>query len=231
MSAEHTAALSAHDSHVLEALFDPELSLSAKGPQIDTSIQTLPHVTESTLQHLRIAEADILRPLNADDPSTEAIRGALHSIDKLVDENPSYASAYVNRAQTNRLLLDRGEAGNVSTLTNSVLSDLSKAIKLATPTSPTAPVSGAQAKLLSTAHTHRAYLLHKLAQAEPQGPQDLETKEQLEDMASQDFFLGGRYGDKVAQQMSVFTNPYAKMCGAIVKEALREEMKGVSPLN
>jgi hypothetical protein len=45
-------------------------------------------------------------------------------------------------------------------------------------------------------------------------------------MASRDFFVGGRYGNKIAQQMSVQTNPYAKMCGAIVKEAMRKEMNG-----
>ena len=35
--------------------------------------------------------------------------------------------------------------------------------------------------------------------------------------------LGGRYGNKIARQLSVQTNPYAKACGAIVKEALRKE--------
>jgi len=46
---------------------------------------------------------------------------------------------------------------------------------------------------------------------------------QLEELASQDFMLGGRYGNKIARQLSVQTNPYAKACGAIVKEALRKE--------
>jgi hypothetical protein len=50
--------------------------------------------------------------------------------------------------------------------------------------------------------------------------------DQLEEMASRDFFFGGRYGNKVAQQLSVQTNPYAKMCGAIVKEAMRKEVEG-----
>jgi hypothetical protein len=62
------------------------------------------------------------------------------------------------------------------------------------------------------------------------GPQRLRglTSDQLEEMASQDFFFGGRYGNKVAQQLAVQTNPYAKMCGAIVKEALRKEVEGES---
>jgi hypothetical protein len=50
--------------------------------------------------------------------------------------------------------------------------------------------------------------------------------DRLEEMASHDFFLGGRYGNKAAQQLAVQTNPYAKMCGAIVKEAMRKEVEG-----
>jgi hypothetical protein len=60
------------------------------------------------------------------------------------------------------------------------------------------------------------------------GPDKLQDMgpDQLEEMASRDFFFGGRYGNKVAQQLAVQTNPYAKMCGAIVKEALRKEVEG-----
>jgi len=52
------------------------------------------------------------------------------------------------------------------------------------------------------------------------------SSEQLEEMASWGFQLGGRYGNPVAKQMAVRTNPYAKLCGAIVREAMREEMEG-----
>lgn len=48
---------------------------------------------------------------------------------------------------------------------------------------------------------------------------------QLEELASRDFALGGRYGNKVARGLSVRTNPYAKACGAIVREALKGEME------
>ena len=48
-------------------------------------------------------------------------------------------------------------------------------------------------------------------------------KSELEEMASRDFASAARFGDEVAREMSVRTNPYAKMCGAIVKNALREE--------
>ncbi|KAJ5906046.1 uncharacterized protein N7473_002962 [Penicillium subrubescens] len=124
-----------------------------------------------------------------------------------------------------------------SDLSSKIFADLGKAITLATPVSPADPISSVQARLLADAHTHRGYLLLKAArvkktrpgvEVDSVGPERLRghSADQLEEMASRDFFLGGRYGNKVAQQMAVQTNPYAKMCGAIVKEAMRKEMEG-----
>jgi hypothetical protein len=124
-----------------------------------------------------------------------------------------------------------------SELSSRVFADLGRAITLATPVSPADPISSVQARLLADAHTHRGYLLLKAARVKKTrsgvevgsvGPERLRghSADQLEEMASRDFFLGGRYGNKVAQQMAVQTNPYAKMCGAIVKEAMRKEMEG-----
>ena len=53
----------------------------------------------------------------------------------------------------------------------------------------------------------------------------------LEEMASYDFTLGGRYGNPVAKELAVRTNPYAKMCGAIVRDAMRAEIEGWMNLN
>lgn len=50
-------------------------------------------------------------------------------------------------------------------------------------------------------------------------------KNELEEAASGDFAGAARFGDEVAREMSVRTNPYAKMCGAIVREAMREERR------
>ena len=47
-----------------------------------------------------------------------------------------------------------------------------------------------------------------------------------EEWASGDFEKGGRYGNGVAREMAKATNPYAKLCGAIVGEAMRGEMGG-----
>lgn len=52
-------------------------------------------------------------------------------------------------------------------------------------------------------------------------------KTELEEAASKDFSGAARFGDEVAREMSVRTNPYAKMCGAIVRNALKEEREMV----
>ncbi|EED23105.1 conserved hypothetical protein [Talaromyces stipitatus ATCC 10500] len=132
-------------------------------------------------------------------------------------------------------------------LATKLLSDLSKAISLARPR-PTGSnrntnvVSSAQFRLLSNTHMHRGYLLLKAGkirkkeeeegttqgQKEIGGPEQLlsiTSRDQLEEMASQDFFEAGQYGNEIAKQLSVQTNPYAKMCGAIVKEALKKEIE------
>jgi hypothetical protein len=51
------------------------------------------------------------------------------------------------------------------------------------------------------------------------------SREIIEEMASRDFALGGRYGDEGARAMAVRTSPYAKLCGEIVKEAMKGEVR------
>jgi hypothetical protein len=117
------------------------------------------------------------------------------------------------------------------------LADLGAAITLATPDpSPTtACISPLQADLLANAHTHRGYLLLKAASASAQPPAVALppplaglSSTTLEELASRDLALGGRYGNKIARQLSVRTNPYAKACGAIVSEALRTEREAAT---
>lgn len=126
--------------------------------------------------------------------------------------------------------------------------DLGKAIELAAPPSPYAAVSPLQSKILASAYTHRGHLTWRLAKSmnplanangqhnaqsadhEELLPPQLQgkSKEQLEEMASRDFEMGGRYGNEVAREMAVRTNPYAKLCGNIVKEAMRGEILGIN---
>lgn len=236
-------SLSSNDSAVFHALFDAESSPSS-AVNIDSSLPSLPHISESELSHLKELELAAIRPIQQSEnegentsPSRETIAKAIDDLSTIITSHLTYAPAYANRAQALRMLIDsNGDLFDHSNTTNAtrLFSDLGQTISLATPRSPAATLSPRQAKILADAHTHRAYLLYRAAKLvstssdqERGGPERLRDldKDQLEEMASHDFFLGGRYGNKIAQQMAVQTNPYAKMCGAIVKEAMRKEQE------
>ena len=223
-----TIDLSDNDSRVLGALFDAESSLS-------TAVRTEESSYDTTKQpSLRQEENEILAALNNENASRDTIIRSRVRLDKLINENPTYASAHVNRAQATRLLLEDENLfkRDYCYLITSILTDLTEAIALATPRTTNEPISQEGARILAAAHTHRGYLLYKAAKTAAPLDAGLKLpsvdKAQLEELASRDFFWGGRYGNKVAQQMSVKTNPYAKMCGAIVKEALRDEQRAVT---
>lgn len=38
--------------------------------------------------------------------------------------------------------------------------------------------------------------------------------------------MGGRYGNPIAKALAVATNPTAKLCGEMVKEAMRKDYGG-----
>ncbi|SPO05401.1 uncharacterized protein DNG_08088 [Cephalotrichum gorgonifer] len=226
------SALTANDEHLMNVLFDPGSSVSKRGAIIDSGLQALPDIEPQQLQALRAREALIIKPLDSQDPLREAVENAIVQLTELLDTNPAYPSAYMNRAQARRLLISQSNHTFHETSVRNVqlvLSDLTKTIELAAPTSPSAPVSSFQAELLSKAYTHRAYVMHMMSK--PGNPSGIVQRlsggggvQTLEDMASRDFFMGGIYGDAIAKEMAVATNPYAKMCGAIVKEALKQEI-------
>lgn len=226
----HGAVLSSNDQKILGALFDPESSIEQPHAIIDDTRTSLPGIPSQQLQALRDQEANIIKPLNLQDPAPEAVHHAIESLDTLIAANPDYAPAYTNRAEARRLLLPQRDYSGPAdrTIVECILADLSKAISLVSPPSPSTPVSIFQSQLLSSAYTHRAYLLHMMTKSGNLAslPDSLQRngKEALEDMASRDFYQGGMYGDEGAKHMSVTTNPYAKMCGAIVKEAMKEEI-------
>jgi hypothetical protein len=238
--------LTSNDASVLQALFDAESSPSAssKNAKVDPSLPSFPTVLESDVTALKSRELNAIRQIQQTNDS-RLIEKAITELDTLISEFPAYPSAYVNRAQALRLLVqaraNRNEEDSDSTLffhensrlATRLFSDLGQAISLSIPNRPQDSVSPAQSRLLADAHTHRGYLLLKAAKLRKEdnlngGPEQLlkvESEDMLEEMASREFFQGGWYGNKVAQQLSVQTNPYAKMCGAIVKEALKKEMK------
>ena len=249
-------SLTSNDSAVLQALFDAESSPSS-GVPIDPSLPAWPtkvNISQSDLNSLKSREVEVIRQLQPDkNPSPETLDSAIKSLNSIIDEYPTYPSAYINHAQTLRMKVDLLSNSNnpdsadalftpqARDLSSVIFADLGKAINLATPPSPADPISSVQAKLLADAHTHRGYILLKAARIKKNtsesegtaesrdvGPDRLRSlgADQLEEMASHDFFLGGKYGNKIAQQLAVQTNPYAKMCGAIVKEAMRKEIEG-----
>ncbi|KAL1956633.1 hypothetical protein VTO42DRAFT_6980 [Malbranchea cinnamomea] len=279
--------LSSNDSRVLQALFDAESSPSpaSSAVQTDASLPPLPHVNPSNLQELQAREVAAIRPLNTtsgenepkeqqqqQQPSQSAIESAINNLSSIIESHPNYASAYVNRAQALRMLID-SDMGSPKAADHcaQLLNDLSKAITLLSPSLPTFPVSPLAARILSNAHTHRAYLLFRASRSKRNRSDKPETAvereegtetgtevavtngtaaqaengvaveppevailppnlrslsaDALEEMASYDFQQGGRYGNPIAKQLAVHTNPYAKMCGAIVRDAMRAEIE------
>ncbi|KAK5947790.1 hypothetical protein OHC33_011185 [Knufia fluminis] len=222
--------LTANDAAILGALFDAEASLTGHA-LISSAGGTGIYDSKTTAQVQRL-EREILLDMNSENPPLPSIQAAIINLGKLIEVYPDYASAYNNRAQARRMLTEIDHTLEDANTMPLIFSDLARAIALASPPNPTATVSPEQAKVLASAHTHRAYLLYRASRSEDFGKavrrveaMSTRDKDGLEEMASRDFSAGGRYGNRIAKQLAVQTNPYAKLCGSIVKEALRKEME------
>lgn len=119
---------------------------------------------------------------------------------------------------------------------STILTDLTTAITLLTPPTPFSPLSPSAARTLSQAYTQRGGLYHltakRLALVGSTLRIDASRREaawsvvEFEENASRDFQMGGRFGNEVAKAMAVSANPTAKLCGEMVKEAMRKEYAG-----
>ncbi|KAK5169341.1 uncharacterized protein LTR77_005316 [Saxophila tyrrhenica] len=203
--------LSTNDLSVLSAIFDPEGTPS-----------------EIPYQPCSFASSTVA---DTEEPSESAIRTTIAALDDLLDEYPRYASAYNNRAQARRMLERCGDARYSAEDTRLILDDLDVAIRLASQNN----TSAKEAKVLAAAHTHRGHLLYRASKDQSlAGPlsatngRSISDSGTLEEEASKEFALGGRYGNKIAKQMAVQTNPYAKLCGQMVKRALNKEYQECS---
>ncbi|KAF2640486.1 hypothetical protein P280DRAFT_469249 [Massarina eburnea CBS 473.64] len=228
--------LSSNDARILNALFDPEtlpssIARSKESSIIKPTLPAHPTILPSDLDALETTQNDLIQKITTSSSKSE-IEEALRHEDEIMQQNPNYPSVYANRAMLRRMKLEAGKSKpDVSLFTASseqdieaLFRDLSRAIHLSLPSSaPTDSVSPYQARILRTAFSHRAYLYLKAAESgvELKG----KGKSELEELASGDFANAARYGDEVAREMSVRTNPYAKMCGAIVRNALAEERR------
>ena len=204
--------LSSRDEGVLNLLFDPEAQTSAteKCEDVRPMQPSQPHLTTeqcTEIQHVerlavQLAEKGALR---------EAEQILTQTIERYPDGRPSL---WNNRAQVRRL------SNNVA----GALDDLSQIIRYWS-TSKNVPTSPDHAKVLSFAYTHRATIYMLASKGQISGILEDESSEGLEERASHDFSMAGKYGSELARAMAVRTNPYAKMCGAIVQTAMRSEMQ------
>ncbi|KAJ9609982.1 hypothetical protein H2200_006312 [Cladophialophora chaetospira] len=223
-----TSQLTKNDSSVLSALFDPESSLSSTVQVNDRSSTSSISAKQRSLQE---RERIGLRSINQEQPSSEEIQQSISLLNTIIQDEPHYASAWNNRAQAYRLLITDEDFSKNPLLVAEIFADLAQAISLATPEKASTAVSSADAKVLASAHTHRGYLL--LLASKSKGGRAMLSKipglrgmsvDDFEEAASRDLAMGGRYGNETARQLAVKTNPYAKLCGSIVREALTKEI-------
>ena len=242
--------LSKGDSKVLAQVFDPESGPTSVEILVDPSRPADLHFKDAELlSRLRAAEKDAIRVIEEFETSksqtaqlkNQAYRKALSILDLNIAENPSYASARNNRAQ-----LRRWRFGDRNTLCQrrdlrdperaaaaaATVSDLKQCIALASPGRQQDPVSPTQGQLLAQAYTQLGAVYYAawkdLGEFEHAAVVDERLNdwsvESFEEEASRLFRLGGLYGNEVAKALAVHTNPQAKLCGNIVKEAMRKEL-------
>ncbi|EPQ31913.1 uncharacterized protein PFL1_00112 [Pseudozyma flocculosa PF-1] len=230
------------DRKVLDMVFDPEGSLGpgelSFGPDQEPSAQD----KEAIQLEIRAIQA-------AEGGDTDQ---ALQLLDQAVSTSPSWASTYNNRAQLGRMtkkpapeiIRDLNKAIKLATPSSEVPLTRRNAKTLAqaytqrsavlfTLLDPSLPAEQLEAQVDQLRQLGGLFEGTKLAQqasSEQQPPEgefgsfSVETaKLTIEELASRDLSLGARYGNSVAKQVAVQTNPYAKLCGKIVREALVSE--------
>ncbi|KAK6226186.1 hypothetical protein QIS74_02233 [Colletotrichum tabaci] len=199
-----------------------------------------------SMQQLELQLAG-LRPKTVAEPVQE-YKGLLSKLDNFIEEYPNYASLRNNRVQalrrlygdtmllagppaTPQRLIQSPEPAEVTQHARIALEDIDMSIALLTPRTVFGAMSPQAAKTLSLAYTQRAAIYHTSAklmddhavQVEESRREARWTKLEFEEAASHDFAFGGRYGNEIAKGLAVSTNPTAKLCGQMVREAMKKE--------
>ncbi|EEA24947.1 hypothetical protein TMatcc_008048 [Talaromyces marneffei ATCC 18224] len=230
-----TQPLSPNDRLVLSRVFESHpvgsLSKSLIDPELPTATRT--NLSPTILEELQSQEHSIITKCGGASVSAESLKEANNQLTSLIHFHPTYSSAYNNRAQVLRLLygddLYRDEV-QTTTLWN----DLCTAITLELPDQPNGKVCEFQARVLRAGYAQRGYLTWKAAKRATQRLENLDnlpeelrslTRREMEDKARADLELAGRYGDQEAMKMAVSANPYARLCGNIVQEAMKVEIE------
>ncbi|KAF2728197.1 hypothetical protein EJ04DRAFT_504484 [Polyplosphaeria fusca] len=221
-----TTPLSQNDTRILQALFDPEPLPSQDVAPINPSLPSLPALPEPTFTALEAGQTTLILTIESN-PTVPTLASALSQLDTTISQTPLYPSAYLNRAMLSRMHFsltspDTPLPAAPHPFLAHLFTDLARAIHLASPSSPTDAASPYQARILRTAYTHRAYLYLKCA--EQGGGVEGRDAVELEELASKDFGDAVRWGaGGVERDMWVRTNPWRRMCGGIVREAIEGE--------
>lgn len=174
------------------------------------------------------AEVDIIQRLEA---KTVTAAAALVEYDALAKQFPTRASVHNNRAQVRRLLYVEQEEDACRLA--AIEKDLDTAIRLAQDDEESGGAgAGAAGRVLAQAYTQKGWLALKRIEAlrAREQPQQAESVQQqrcvwdMEEEASRWLWLGGAHGNRQAQRAASRINPYAKLCGQMVEQALRREM-------
>ncbi|KAK3705615.1 hypothetical protein LTR37_013223 [Vermiconidia calcicola] len=249
-SALSQVQLSKADSKVLAQVFEPESGPAKAEVLVDPYKPADRHIDDKlALAKLKARERDAIRliedfenpAIQSSHSKDEVYRKALSLLDQIIEDYPDYASARNNRAQLRRWRFgDRNmlcqarhpKDSDRSEAVSATVQDLRCSIALASPERSGDAVSPAQGKLLAQVYTQLGAVCYAASK-------DLEeisdgeivdeelsgwTKDAIEEEVSRMFYLGGLYGNEVAKALAVHTNPHAKLCGNIVKEAMRKEL-------
>jgi hypothetical protein len=223
-------------------------SLSADPHILD--LLTLRIIKDKELQAVKLIETASSRPnialrrttedaINISAIDIQAYNRALELLTSITSDYPKYASVYNNRAQLRRWRyqdLVGSTDSEIITALNDTISDLQQAISLSSPATPTSQISPQQAKTLIQAWTQlgAVYIALSRRNDSHQPVKPVTTVEndnwntwdtmRLEEEGSRCFYMAGLYGSEMGRGLAVKMNPYARLCGGIVKEAMKREM-------
>ena len=76
------------------------------------------------------------------------------------------------------------------------------------------------------------FMSEKGSTGDPLAPAGVSNKEwqgwtalDFDEAASEDFYIAGRYGSAIGKALAVRINPTAKLCGQMVREAMKQEYR------
>lgn len=185
---------------------------------------------------------------DANETAIIGYKQCLAELDTLISEFPNYASARNNRSQIVRRLygdamlldittgmplplIEQPDAAEKKKAAIGALRDLEKSISLLSPATLSTPISSQAARTLAMAYTQRAAIYLRTSKLLSDRLLDIDesrdeanwTRVDFEQAASHDLAYGGRYGNQIAKGLAVSVNPTAKLCGQIVREAMKKE--------